>query len=366
MHLGHRNYYPPEQDVSKHYKTRTFFPCFSMENNIDYIPMHLSEIAGYIRETPSFDVAFLHLSLPDEKGYCSWGNYLGFQRTVVECAKIVVAEVNSKMPFVFSDDNIHVSEIDYFIESNSPLSEIDSLCYGDVEKQIGENVAELIPDSATIQFGMGQIIDAILFSLEDKRDIGVHSGLLSDAFVNLCKKGIITNNKKEIDRHKTIATMLVGTDKIYQYCHLNKFVELRSTQYTHNIDIIKNISNFVSINSAIEVDLTGQVNAEYINGKQIGGTGGQLDFIRGAFRSPGGKAIIALPSTSNNNKISRIVPRLNDTVVTTPRADIQYVVTEYGFVNLVGKSLRERIEKLIEIAHPKFREELGRSLLKGQ
>lgn len=320
-----------------------------------YVPVSLSEVPKYISNS-QVDVALIHVSPPDENGNCNVGTSVEAIHTLVERADYVIAEVNDQMPVTVGDTSINVENIDAFVHSSNRLLEIKEGQINDIEKKIGENVASLIPDGATIQWGVGNIPNSVLYALENKRDLGVHSGSISDPIINLIEKGVITNKYKNIDKNKSVCSLLLGTEKLYRYVENNPLIEMRSVNYTHNGATIGKLDNFHSINSALEVSLTGQVNAESIGTKTIAGVGGQIDFIRGAQYSKGGKAIIALPSTTRDGKKSRISATVNE--VTTVKSEVQYVVTEYGVANIFGKTLNERAEALIAIAHPDFRNQL--------
>lgn len=330
------------------------------EGWVEYIPANLFEIGRLLenRIVP-VDVALVQVAPPNEEGLCSLGVGADYTMAAVRAAKLVIAEVNEKMPWTFGDGLIPLSQIDYSINSSRPLLEARLPRIGEAERKIGEYVNELIEDGATLQLGLGAIPDVILKFLENKRDLGVHSGMLADSIINLMEKGIITNSRKGIDQGKSVTGSLLGTEKLYQYAHKNSSFLFKTVDYTHNPLVISRINKFTSINSAVQVDLWGQVNAESLDGDQISGVGGQLDFIRAAILSPGGKSIVALPSTSRDGKQSRIVSRIRtEDTITTPRHDIHYVVTEFGIADLKGKSLGERAQALRAIAHPDFRDRL--------
>jgi 4-hydroxybutyrate CoA-transferase len=328
------------------------------EGKVEYIPVNTSEIPILLRTTLTPDVTIIQVSPPDKYGYCNLGITAEAIQTAVEVAKIVVAQVNQNMPCTYGQTRIKLSEIDYFIQGESRLLEYHGPIPGEVEEKIAEEVEQLIPDGATLQIGIGRIPDAILGKLTNKKDLGIHSGLISDKMVDLLKMGVITGNQKKIDTHKIIGTNVLGSQELYDFCHNNPSIELHPVTYTHNLSLASKLDNFISINSAIEIDLTGQVNSESIDGRQISGVGGQLDFIRMARNSNGGKAIIAFPSTDRRGN-SKIIPVLSPKVpVSTPRTEIDIVVTEFGAVNLRHQSLMERARRLISIAHPDHREQL--------
>jgi 4-hydroxybutyrate CoA-transferase len=335
------------------------------ENRANYTPSFFFEIPKLFKnDYLEVDVALIQLSKPDKHGYCSYGVSVDYTKAAAEKADIVIAEVNEKMPCTHGS-NIHVSELDYIVESDNDIIELPNPKIGEVEKRIGENVAQLIEDGSTLQLGIGAIPDAVLTFLKDKKDLGIHSEMISDGVVDLVKKGVINNSQKTLNPGKTIVTFLMGTKKLYDFIDDNPTVQVLPVDYTNNPSIIGQNDNLISINSAVEVDFMGQVAAETINGDQISGVGGQVDYVRGASFSEGGKAIIALPSTAGNGKYSRIVPKLESgTPVTTSRNDIHYIVTEYGIANLKGKTLKERAKELIKISHPDFRNKLEKSFNK--
>ncbi|NPA06213.1 MAG: acetyl-CoA hydrolase/transferase family protein [Chloroflexi bacterium] len=332
------------------------------EGRADFTPIFLSEIPALFRsgELP-LDVALIHVSPPDEHGFCSFGVEVGITKPAAESARIVIAEVNDRMPRTLGDSFIHVSKIDYFVPVSYPLPELPQGQPGEVQKRIAEHIADLIPDGATLQLGIGGIPDAVLLYLEDKRDLGIHTELFSDGVVTLVEKGVITNERKTLHRGKIIAGFVLGSQKLYDFVDNNAMVEFHPTDYVNDPFVIAQNDNMVAINSAIEVDLTGQVCADSIGHRFYSGVGGQVDFIRGAARSKGGKPIIALPSTAKGGTISRIVATLKPGAgVTTTRNDVHYVVTEYGVAYLHGKTIRQRVQALINIAHPDFRADLRR------
>ncbi len=332
------------------------------EGRADFTPIFLSEIPGLFRsgELP-LDVALIHVSPPDEHGFCSFGVEVGITKPAAESARVVIAEVNDKMPRALGDSFIHVSKIDYFVPVSYYLPELPQGSPGEVQMRIAEHIAELVPDGATLQLGIGGIPDAVLLYLRDKKDLGIHTEMFSDGVVELVERGVITNERKTIHRGKIIVGFVLGSQRLYDFIDNNAMVEFHPTDYVNDPFVIAQNDNMVAINSAIEVDLTGQVCADSIGPKFYSGVGGQVDFIRGAARSKGGKPIIALPSTAKNGTISRIVPMLKPGAgVTTTRNDVHYVVTEYGVAYLHGKTIRQRVNALINIAHPDFRDELRR------
>jgi 4-hydroxybutyrate CoA-transferase len=332
------------------------------EGRSDYVPVHLSEIpALFTKSVIPLDVAFVHLSPPDEHGFMSFGVECLTSKAAVESAKVVVAQVNEQMPRTLGDSFIHVSKVNTIVEYSEPLYTLDSSTPTDLEKQIARHVASLIEDGATLQLGIGGIPDAVLSLLDGVHDLGIHTEMVSDGIMRAIDRGIITNRKKTIHPGKVICTFVFGSHDLYGYVHNNPHFEVHPCDYTNDPFVIAQNEKMVAINSAIEVDITGQVCSDSIGTAIYSGFGGQVDFIRGAAYSKGGKPIIALPSTAKNGTMSRIVPLLKQGAgVVTSRADVHYVVTEYGVASLHGKNLRQRAESLIAIAHPAFREELER------
>jgi 4-hydroxybutyrate CoA-transferase len=340
------------------------------EGRADYMPIFLHQIPElFFSEQMPLDVAVLQLSLPDEHGFMSFGVEILCSKAAAERAKIVIAQVNDKMPRILGDSFIHVSKVDRIVEESRPLPELAKKPFSEVENKIGQLVASLIDDGATLQLGIGGIPDAVLAALQNRRDLGIHTEMVSDGVMEAIEAGVITGNKKTFHPGKVILTFLLGSKKLYEFAHNNPIFEGHPTDYTnHPFNVARN-DNMVAINSAIEVDLTGQVCSDSIGTYIYSGFGGQVDFIRGAAHSKGGKPIIALPSTAKGGELSRIVPHLKKGAgVVTTRADVKYVVTEFGVAYIWGKNLQERTRALINIAHPKFRSELikeakARSLL---
>lgn len=331
------------------------------EGRADFTPIFLSEIPGLFRREMPLDVALIHVSPPDEHGYCSFGIEVGVTKTAAEVAKIVIAEVNPQMPRTLGDSFIHVSKLTHIVEVDYALPEVQKSSPSAVQQAIGKNVASLIEDGSTIQTGIGGIPNAVLDYLADKRNLGIHTELFSDGVIDLVERGIITNEAKSYHAGKMIAGFVLGTQRLYDFIHDNPIVELHPTEYVNDPFRIARNDRMVAINSAIEVDLTGQICADSIGNKFYSGVGGQVDFIRGAAYSKRGKPIIALPSTTKNDTVSRINGLLRPGAgVTTSRNDVHYVVTEYGVAYLHGKTIRERAQALIDIAHPNFRESLDR------
>jgi 4-hydroxybutyrate CoA-transferase len=336
------------------------------EGRADFVPVFLSEISKlFYSGDMKIDVALIHVSPPDEHGFCSFGVGVDITKSATDVAKVVIAQVNHRMPRTLGDSFIHVSKIHKVVEVDTPIMElpqVDPDATAEelaVYKRIGENISELIEDGSTLQLGIGKIPDAVLMSLEGKKDLGIHSEMFSDGVIKLVEDGIITNEKKSLHPGKMVAGFVLGSKKLFQFIHNNPIVEFHPTHYVNDPFIIGQNRKMVAINSAIQIDLTGQVCADSIGYDFYSGFGGQVDFIRGAARSEGGKPIVALPSTAKNGTVSRITTHLTEGAgVTTSRGDVHYVATEFGVVNLHGKKISERVKALISISHPKFREEL--------
>jgi 4-hydroxybutyrate CoA-transferase len=335
------------------------------EGRADFTPIFLSEIPLLFKNGKiKLNVALIHVSPPDEHGFCSYGVEVGLTKTGAETAGIIIAQVNKNMPRTLGDSFIHMSKINYMVEADEEIKELpqsndvspDML---NIYSKIGENIAGLIEDGSTLQLGIGAIPDAVLGYLYNKKALGIHTELFSDGVIGLVEAGIITNEMKTIHPGKIIAGFVLGTKKLYNFIHNNPLIEFHRQEYVNDPFIISKNYKMVAINSAIEVDLTGQVCSDSIGTKLFSGFGGQLDFIRGAARSEGGKPIIALSSTAKDNTISKIVPFLKQGAgVVTSRGDVHYVVTEFGVAQLFGKCVRERVKELVKIAHPDFKESL--------
>ncbi len=328
--------------------------------NAKYVPIFLSEIPKLFKSgLYPVDVALISVSPPDEYGFCSFGAGVDITKSACEVAKYIIAEVNPNQPRALGNSFIHVSKIDCFVEVDTPLRELKSEAMNSVTDKIGQFCAELIEDGSTLQMGIGAIPDAVLHYLDNKKHLGIHTEMFSDGLLKLVENGIITNEKKSIHRGKSVATFALGTKKLYDFINNNPIFEFHPTEYGNDPFVIAQNKNMIAINSAIEIDLTGQICADSIGTKIYSGFGGQLDFIRGSARSEGGKPIIAMPSTAKSGEVSRIVPTLKQGAgVVTTRADVHYVVTEFGVAYLFGRSLQERARALISIAHPKFRYDL--------
>jgi acyl-CoA hydrolase len=363
--LGDAGYTRPE--FEGHFRHRGLFLGGNVREAVqsgraDYTPVFLSEIEELFTSGQlPIDIALIQTSLPDEHGFLSLGAGINTTLTAARCARHVVAEVNGQMPRSLGDAFVHVSQVHSIVETNRPLHEIPAEPPTAVQRRIAENVASLIPDGATIQTGIGGIPCAVLECLRDRRDLGVHSEMCPDGVVPLVEAGVITGERKSIHRGKIVAGFVLGTKRIFEFMHNNPLFEMHPTAYVNDPFVIAQNDRMVAVNSAIQVDMTGQVNSDSIGTSPYSGFGGQLDFVRGAARSKGGKPIIALPSTARDGTISRIVPMLDPGAgVVTTRGDVHYVVTEHGIAYLHGKCLRERAEALIAVADPKFRDDLIR------
>jgi acyl-CoA hydrolase/GNAT superfamily N-acetyltransferase len=328
------------------------------EGRADYTPIFLSEIPALFRSgRVVIDVALISVSPPDEHGYCSYGVATDIVKSATESARMVVAEVNSQMPRALGDCFIHVRDIDMLVPSDSPIPEVPVGGDDDpIAAAIAKHISRLIEDGSTLQLGIGSIPDAVLRHLHDFKNLGIHTEMLSDGVIPLVDSGVVTNTEKTLHRGKIVASFVAGSRRLYDFIDDNPLVEFHPTEYVNDPFVIAQNDKMVSINAAIEVDLTGQVCADSLGAMFYSGIGGQVDFTRGAARSKGGKPIIALPSTAEDDSISRIVPFLKTGAgVVTSRGDVHFVVTEYGAAYLHGKTIRERALALIEIAHPKFR-----------
>lgn len=357
--------------MEKHFKHKAFFIGANTrqavnEGRAEFIPIFLSEVPllfklGRIKS----DVALLNVSPPDEHGFCSYGVDVGTIKTPAEKSKIIIAQVNKNMPRALGDSFIHINKINYIVEYDEPIKELPQVDPDTAPEvlavfdKIGKNVADLIEDGSTLQMGIGAIPDSVMKYLHDKKDLGIHTEMFSDGIIDLVEEGIINGEKKTLHPGKIIAGFVLGTQRVYDFIDNNPVIEFHPQEYVNDPFIISKNNKMVAINSAIEVDLTGQVCSDSIGTKFYSGIGGQVDFIRGAAHSEGGKPIIAIPSTTKDDSISRIVPTLKTGAgVVTSRGDVDYIVTEYGAVNLWGKTIQERAKALISIAHPKFRDEL--------
>lgn len=334
------------------------------EGRAEFMPIFLSAIPKlFTTRTIPLDVAIVQVSPPDRHGLCTLGTSCDTARAAVDSARIVLAEINEQMPRTHGNTAVRLDRIDAFVATNRPLPEAHPSEIGPVEAQIGETIAALIEDGSTLQMGIGAIPDAVLARLGNKHDLGVHTEMFSDGLLPLLENGVITNNQKKIHRARTTTSFVNGSRKVFDYVDDNLRVEFHPCDRTNDTALIRENPKAVAINSAIEVDLSGQVVADSIGFKIYSGIGGQMDFIHGASLSTGGKPIIALPATAAGGKLSRIVASLKPGAgVVTTRGHVHWVVTEYGAVNLHGMTLRQRAEALISLAHPDFRPELRKEI----
>jgi acetyl-CoA hydrolase len=330
---------------------------------LDILPVHYSQLPGLIQSGRlKIDVLMLQLAPADAAGNYSLSMAHEHLIPALDAARVVIAEVNEQAPWTFGERPVRDDDLDYIVRTSRPPLELHHPQPGEAELAIARHVAGLIEDGATLQFGLGALPDAILSALAGRRDLGIHSGAIGDTAVELMETGVITNAKKSIDHGVTVAGVMFGSKRIQQFCHRNPAVQFRSNAYTHNAEVLARIERFVALNTAIEVDLSGQINAETAGGIYVGAVGGAVDFLRGAQRSKGGLPIVALPSTAG--KASRIVAKLSGPV-STPRSDAGIIVTEYGVADLRGATLSERARWMIAIAHPDFRERLNSFPLDG-
>ena len=330
------------------------------EGRADYVPVFLSDVPRlFASRALPLDAVLVNATPPDRHGFCSLGTSVEAMHAAVRAANTVIVQFNEAMPRTFGDSFIHVSDIDLAVDVEVPPYEHAVGAIGDVERRIGEFVADLVPNGATLQLGIGAIPAATALALRDKRDLGIHTEMFTDAVVDLVEAGVVTGARKERNRGKIVTAFVMGSRRLYEFVHDNPMVEMRPVDFTNDTHVIRSFSRMVAINSAIEVDLTGQVVADSIGHRLYSGVGGQMDFVRGAALATEGRAIIALPSTAAGGTVSRITPSLKEGAgVVTTRAHVGTVVTEWGVAELFGKSLRERAEALIAIAHPDLRDEL--------
>ena len=324
-----------------------------------YVPNYVNQIPRLIRDFMQVDIVVTTVSPMDNAGYFTFGLINDCTSAAARnCSKLIV-EVNEHMPRVFGDSLLHISEVDAVVENHVPILEIVPPEPKPEDEIIARCIAEMIPDGATIELGLGSLPNAIAHHLKDHKDLGIHTGAFVPVMVDLIERGIVTGRKKTIHQRKNVFTVAQGTKRMYEFINDNPSMEIYPASYVEDPAVIAQNDNMISVNSVIEVDLTGQCNAEFMAGSQFSGTGGQLDFVRGAFNSKGGKSIQAFYSTARNGKVSRVVPKFEPgTVVTVPRMDTHYLATEYGVVNLKGKSTRDRVLDIISIAHPNFRDDL--------
>lgn len=330
------------------------------EGRAEYIPAFLSDVPRlFTSGLLPLDAVLINVTPPDAHGFCSLGTSVDAVLAAVRSAKTVIAQLNSAMPRTLGDAFVHASEIDLGVEVEVPPYVHENPVIGDVERRIGEYVADLVPDGATLQMGIGAIPSAVGLALHGKRDLGVHTEMFTDVVVDLVEAGIVTGARKERNRGKLVTAFMMGTERLYRFVDDNPMVEMRPVDYTNDTHVIRQFSRMTAINSAISVDLTGQVSADSIGYRLYSGVGGQMDFIRGAALAEEGRAIIALPSTAGDGRHSRITPFLAEgSGVVTTRAHVRTIVTEWGVAELFGKSVQERARALIAIAHPEFRDEL--------
>jgi acyl-CoA hydrolase len=363
MTFGRADYVKPEMEG--HFRHNAVFIGANVrdainEGRADYTPVYLSEIEElFLSGAMPIDVALIEVSPPDSHGFCSFGVGVDTTLTAAQCARYVIAQVNDQMPRTYGDSFIHVHKIDAIVESSRPLCAMERPAITDLHTAIARNVAGLIEDGAVLQTGIGGIPDAVLPFLKDRKDLGIHSELISDGVIDLIDAGVVTGARKNFKPRKVIVGFAIGSKQLFDYVDNNPIFEFHPTSYTNNPLMIARNDNMVAINSALQIDLTGQVCSDSIGTFFYSGIGGQVDFLRGASHAKGGKPIIALSSTAKNGTISRVAPMLSPGAgVVTSRGLIRYVVTEYGVAYLHGKSIRERAKALIEIAHPKFRDQL--------
>jgi acyl-CoA hydrolase len=349
-------------DLSESFHVNSFFIGQNVRHTLaagngSYTPVFLSELPHLFRKKVLLlDVVFIHVSPPDGHGYCSLGVSVEATLAAIENSKIVVAQVNRRMPRTFGEGILHVSKIDYLVEVDEPIHQHEMGIISPLEDKIGSYVASLIDDKSTLQMGIGSIPNAALTKLGNHKDLGLHTEMFSDGVVDLIEKGVINCKYKEIGRGRALATFLIGSQRLYDFVHDNPFIEMKESSFVNDTSKIRRNPKMVAINSAIEVDLTGQVCADSIGARMYSGVGGQMDFIRGASLSEGGKAIIALPSITRKGE-SRIVPFLKQGAgVVTTRSHVQYIITENGIADLYGKTLKQRAVEMVKIAHPSHQE----------
>ena len=354
-----------QKAYDRHFRHNSLFVGPSVRTAVaeglaDYTPIFLSEIPGLFKSgRMPLDAALIQITPPDQFGFCSLGVSVEAVKAAVQAADLVIAQVNPQMPRTLGDSFVHIEEMDFFVEYDEPILEIQPSQPDEIALTIARHATRLVENGSTIQVGIGAVPNAILYGLKSKKDLGVHTEMFSDGLIDLIEAGVVNNSKKQFHPGKILATFCIGTRRLYDYVNNNPMFEFLPVDYNSSpINIAKN-EKMVAINTALQVDITGQVCADSLGYQIYSGIGGQADFMRGAALAPQGKPIIALPSTAKDGTVSRIVPRLSDGAgVVTTRGDVHYVVTEYGVAYLHGKSLRERAVALIQIAHPKFREQL--------
>jgi len=356
------DYHKPE--YAENFKINSLFVHTPSRENVnsgvgDYTPRFLHQIPHLFTEELPVDVAIIQVSSPDKHGYCSYGISVEYIKAAADHAKTVIAHVNKQMPRTHGDAFIHISQMDCIVEKDEPLLAPPIQPIGELEAAIGKNCASLVKDGDCLQLGYGKIPDAVLSFLKDHKDLGIHTEMFSDGVVELVKAGVINNSKKNFHPGRIISAFLLGTQELYDFVDDNPMVLMYPVTYTNDPYIAGQNDNLVSINGCIQVDLLGQVSSETIGMQQFSGVGGQVDFVRASAISKGGRAILAMPATAKGGTISKIVPVLDEgAVVTTGRYDAEYIVTEFGVANLKGKTMKDRARALINIAHPKFHDEL--------
>jgi acyl-CoA hydrolase/GNAT superfamily N-acetyltransferase len=361
------------KELTQYFRVNSFFIAENVRDIIqeglgDYTPVFLSDIPRLFDsgQVP-LDVALIQVTPPDADGMCSLGVSVDIVKSAAENAQLVIAQVNHNMPRTLGNSFIHIYDIDVLVPSETPILEVPPPAVTDTTRQIAEYISALIEDGSTVEFGIGRIPQALLGFLKGKKDIGIHTEMVSDGIIELIEAGAVTGARKTLDRGKVVASFCLGTQKLYDYIHNNPTFAFHPTEYVNDPFVIRQQHKMVAVNTALEVDLTGQVCADSIGSKFFSGVGGQVDFNRGAAKSRGGKAIIALPSTARDGTVSRITTRLSPGAgVVTTRAGVHYVVTEYGVAYLHGKSIQERVLALISIAHPKFREQLMKEAIEAK
>lgn len=362
-----------QKELSRHFRVNSFFIAENVRDIIqeglgDYTPIFLSDIPRLFRSGRlALDVALIQVAPPDRRGMCSLGISVDVTKAAAESAMLVIAQVNPRMPRTLGDSAIHVRDFDVLVPVDAPLVEAAPPPVTEITRQIGRFIAGLVEDGSTVELGIGRIPQAVLEFLGERRDLGIHTEMFTDAIIDMIEAGIITGRRKTLDRGKVVASFCLGTRRLYDYIHENPLFAFHPTEYVNDPYVIGRQHKMVAINVALEVDLTGQVCADSLGARFYSGIGGQVDFNRGAARSAGGKAIIALPSTAMGGEVSRIVSRLSPGAgVVTTRGDVHYVVTEYGVAYLHGKSVQERAIALITIAHPDFRERLLKEAIEAR
>jgi acyl-CoA hydrolase len=352
-------------DMAGHFRHRALFigpnaRAAVNEGRADYVPVFLSDVPRlFDRGHIPLDAVFVNATPPDGHGFCSLGTSVEAMHAAIRAAKTVIVQFNRAMPRTLGDSFIHVDEIDLAVDVDVPPYAHGVGEIGEIERRIGAYVADLVPDGATLQLGIGAIPAATALALRDKKDLGIHTEMFTDSVVDLVEAGVVTGALKERNRGKIVTAFMMGTERLYRFVHDNPMVEMRPVDFTNDTHVIRQFGRMVAINSAIEVDLTGQVVADSIGHRMYSGVGGQMDFIRGAGLASEGRAVIALPATAAGGTASRIVPSLHEGAgVVTTRAHVRTVVTEFGVAELFGKSIRARAQELIGIAHPDFRAEL--------